>query len=211
MSTEDELRRLRACKLDKPDNTPTDGDFLRWDSTTQRPIWETVNISQIAFSAYDHGGAISVTTTAGDLDFDTEVKKDNGYNHTVSVAGVTIATAGFYDVQADVALAVSAGSTVSYVTVWLDIDGVEVEGSRAYIDVSVNGRRQSCTISRLIEVAAGDVLKVRAQLNTAGNTVATVADGCRLTIKQNEDTTSAAFDYMLDFSQEENSMYIGLF
>ena len=157
--------------------SPSTGDLLQWNGT----IWTNVPLIK-QFSAYDHAGAITIGTSAVDLTYDTEIKKDTEYTHAVGVAGITVITGGYYFVQADLSLNVSAGTTVSYVSAWLAKNGTEIQGTRASIYTPTSGARGSGAIGRIVSLAANDVIKVQAQLSGAGNTVATVADSSRITL-----------------------------
>ncbi len=172
----------------RPADAPSDGDLIGWDSATSNFVWYPAGTSFTLadafklFHAYNHAGGQSITTTAASLTFDTETKKDSIYSHTAGNAGITVSTAGLYEVKADVAIANSSGSTASYVTAWLAIGTTEIEGTRAVINATSG--RGSATITAMVELAASDVLNVRAQLNTGSNTIATVADGCRVSLNR---------------------------
>ncbi len=177
----------------RPDNL-SDGDTIIWDASENEFVPGTASgtgqTDITIFSAHNHGSTQSITSAADvAITYDTEIVKDTGYTHTAGSSGITITNAGYYIVTCDFGVAVSAGTTVSYVTTWLDLSGTEVEGSRADINVHTNGVRGNCTISKILNISAGAVLKPYARLSTAGNTVATVADRNRISIAKLSDST----------------------
>ncbi|MEB3286182.1 MAG: hypothetical protein VKJ04_01630 [Vampirovibrionales bacterium] len=159
---------------------PLNGDLLTYNSQAQN--WQAKSVLFDLFSAFDHGGGITISNSATDLHYDTEVIQDAIFSHVPDAPGVSVLQEGLFLIQADVALAVTAGSTNSHTALWLAVNGEELEGSRSLLYTFQNGFRGTANLQRLVLLGAGDVIKVQAQLSASGNTVNTVADGSRLTI-----------------------------
>ena len=98
-------------------SNPNNGDTLVFNAGTG--LWEAQSNLFRFFSAYHHAGGTAINTTGVDLAYDKEVRKDSGYSHTISTAGITVTSSGLYCVQADIGVAVSSWSTNSYISIWL--------------------------------------------------------------------------------------------
>lgn len=158
----------------------SDGDVIIWDGTNG--TFDNISRYNLfpKFCAHRHTGTISITTTTADLTFDAEVKKDSIYTHTTGAAGVTVGEDGLYQVEADIGIVNTAGTTASYVSAWLAIGTTEIDGTRTFANATTT--RDAMSINKMVTLAAAETLNVRVQLNTAGNTITTVADAIRLTM-----------------------------
>lgn len=167
---------------------PADGDTLVFNGSTQQ--WEAENGgSDISiFSAYDHTGELTIGTSATDLTYGQQIHRDGLYTHTGGSAAITIQQNGTYFVSVDVSLKVTSGTTASFADVYLAKNGVEIPGTRGSVATINTSARGSISINRMVSLGAGDVIKVQGILNTAGNTVKTIADSSRISMTRLKET-----------------------
>ena len=163
---------------------PTGGT---WNMSTTMDVQGTIQQSDAYFFAYDAAGGTLIPTSWADITWDTEVRKDALYGHPNDDAEITFNDDGWYLLTAE------CGDTVSDNT-RSDADWrlvintgsgyVEIPGSRAatYSRNHLNGNG-SMSISRLIEISAGDVVKVQGQSNRPTQ-VSTLPNTCRLLIER---------------------------
>lgn len=131
------------------------------------------------FSAYEVSAGAGFTGTAVTLPIGSEHFSSSS-NYTLASDEVTIATAGRYHITADFAFEISSGSGSNEVQAWLEIDTVEVAGTRSLVSVREGA---TGTITLILDIAASEVLRIRAIRTVGTATLATVANGVRLTME----------------------------
>ncbi len=88
------------------------------------------------FNAYLSTAAVTFTTTPFTIPFNVEpINTDTG-TFSIAAGVVTVVPAGRYEVFADVTGAATAGDSAFRVDAWIEVDGVEVTGTRRSLGAS---------------------------------------------------------------------------
>ena len=137
------------------------------------------------FHAYDATGAINISAGATDLTWDTEVIKDPAYTHSNDSAEITVTVAGWYKFEVDVTTDVTSGTirSDSYFYLYHVDDTAIIAGTVAWMyNRQATQGENTASVTRIVELAIDDTVKVVALLNSGSNTITTLANGCRITI-----------------------------
>lgn len=132
-----------------------------------------------------HNGTVTQTFSAlTTLLFGTTVRQDAGY--TYSAGGITVTTAGWYEISFDVSYTGSTNNRTVSETV-TRVNGVTVAGSNAYgyHRTTAEGFQTATSTIRVL-LAANDVITVAGRVFAGaggGGSVQTVAGACRINIK----------------------------
>lgn len=163
---------------------PTGGT---WNLSSTMDVQGTIQQSNILFFAYDTAGGIVLPTSWTDITFDTEVRKDALFAHGDDAAEVTVNEDGWYEITAECSDTVS-DNTRSHAEFRLMRDvgsGFnEIPGSRGYTyDRNLQDGQGSVTITRLIELDSGDIIKLEGQSDRLTQ-LTTLPETCRLMIER---------------------------
>ena len=150
-----------------------------------------VNTNQVEYKVFsaDATGVSDTLTTF--TDWTTELIKHSIYTHSTSTSPeqVTVGEDGSYYIVADTATQVSSGTARSTSLVKLQIDYGSgftdpTHGSvRAYMyNRQAGSGDDSCTISIVLPLSAGDKIRVESSLYSGTDTLLLRGSGCRLTI-----------------------------
>jgi hypothetical protein len=148
-------------------------DKVKLDGTTKNDV----------VSVYDNTGGISFTGTAVTVAFDTTQTNTNETLYTFASNQITVNATGTYLLTYNVSLDAVSSSARSSSRVWLERNTVLVPGTAAfgYHRQSSQGEdTPSCTT--VLSITAGDVFRVRAQVESGTSALITIADASRLTI-----------------------------
>ena len=137
-----------------------------------------------AISVYDQIGGQNFTGTIT-VAFDTIQKNTNTAKFTTPVAGIIqVDAAGTFKISFDISGDVTGSSRTTMKT-WLEVNAVEVPGTSAYsYHRNATNGEDTASMTTVIDVVAGDQLRVRAQRFAGTGTTLTVLGGSRLTIEQ---------------------------
>ena len=137
------------------------------------------------FHAFNAAGGISLVSSAwADLTWTDEVRKDTGFTHSTNSAEITFTVAGDYLVTVDITTEVTIDDRTSGVFRMMQ-NGVEISGTRTatYQRLAADPYGQA-SITRLITVSSGDIVKIQGYSNRSSAGVRTLADGCRIYIER---------------------------
>lgn len=177
-------------------SAPVSADTLLIEDSEASDAKKSVSLADLfsilspgpVFDAYDHAGGTSVVAGAA-VPLSVERQKTSDFTHSTSTSNseVTIAVAGQYIVHAEVTTDVTSGSSRSDSSMWLELDTgsgfAEVEGTRGEMynrQATQGASSASCTA--ILNLDAGDKLRIYCQRNSGSNTVVLHADGSRLII-----------------------------
>lgn len=138
---------------------------------------------------YNATTEVSIDSGWSDITWDTQVKKDSIYTHSLNSAEVTINEPGFYYVAVDIGTYNSSGSSRSQSIMRFLVDSgsgySEIGGTRGsmYNRNSAQGRA-SASVNRPIQFMIGDKFKVQAQRSSGTGVILTEANACRININK---------------------------
>ncbi len=159
------------------------GPGVTSDVNTQFGIYRIAGErANIAISAYDNAGGQTFTTTATTINLDSTLISDTGY--TLAADQITVANAGRYEVSWSVSLENSGSTSRSQANSWVENNTVEIQGTRSehYLRQTNFGATGGGTV--ILDLAASDVIRLRAARTNGSGTCLTRPDGSRLTIKR---------------------------
>jgi len=136
------------------------------------------------YSAYA-SSVITLTNTDAVVPINTQLASSSGSVFTLSGGRVTVTKAGTYMITYDVTTNTTSGSGRSDSRALLYKNGSAVTGteSRMYNRLAGYGETTgSATV--ILTLAANDIIDVRASRNSGSDTIATLANASRLTIKE---------------------------
>lgn len=136
------------------------------------------------FDAYDNAGGQTFTTGTITVNIDT-VRENTGFSLASDV--VTVINSGLYIIAFRVSTEISSGSARSTSKAWLELDTgggfSEVDGSRGFMyNRNSTAGDNSCSITVVLDLSAGDQLRIRANRIAGGAALITQADGSGITI-----------------------------
>jgi len=149
--------------------------------------------SPIYFSGIDSAGLIDISSGFTDITLDTEHAK-TGITHSADSAEVTIDTTGAYAVTyhvGNIETTSTPDRASSEARLMLDTGAgyAEVKGTRGHMyhrnNSSQVSAKNSCSCTVILDLTAGDKLKIQAQkfqVNTS--TIKTAADACGLSVRK---------------------------
>ena len=131
-----------------------------------------------SYTAYDGAGSQTFTGNTT-INLDTELTSSS--NYSLSSDEVTVNTAGRYLISYQVSIEATGGGR-SQGQCWLELNSVEVDGTRGTIYVRQNNFGGTAGATIVLQLAASDVLRLRATRTTGGGTFSPEINGSRLTI-----------------------------
>ena len=162
--------------------TITVGDILVFNGTNWIPEPQIVVGTPRFFDVYDNTGGQVFSDLASIIVNLDAVRADSGSSaFTLATDEVTINNTGTYEIEFRVAATQSVATRLT-IRAWLELNSVEVDGSqsRGYLRNLVQGSTVTTTV--IMNLTAGDVLRIGAESDTAGGSGITVVDGSSLTI-----------------------------
>ncbi len=164
--------------------TAIKGDFDGLD--TRLTALEGAGGSAKAYASFflDTGGITGIAGTAVTLNIDqTAINSDTGV-FSIASNEITIDRAGDYRISADAYINNSSTSRTEY-SIWLELDGVEVNGTRSAVYQRGYDSGQSSSINTILSVTAGQTLRMRIQRTDGGSTAGYQDnDGTRITLQE---------------------------
>lgn len=156
-------------------HTDARGD-IRYYTKTQ------VDTMLVNLALHRHNGAVTQTFSAlTTLLFGTSVRTDA--NYTYLNGAVTVTAAGWYEITTDVAYTGTTNNRTISETV-TRINGVTVPGSYAYgYHRTIAQGLQTTTSTVRVLLAANDVITIAGRVFSGGGSIQTIANACRLNIK----------------------------
>ncbi len=168
-------------------------------------------------------GAVTAYNSVGGTTFNTvavvpldQTPTISSLDYTVDGTGeVTVLNAGLYEIHAENQLDATAGSSRSQADTWLELNTLEIGGTRFthYCRQSSFGASGSTT--RIISLNADSVIRMRAQRTGGTSTISNFANGSRMTIKKLAPTicrTAWTRDYVdFAFQGSEASFKVWIF
>jgi len=136
-----------------------------------------------SFDAYDNTGGVTSIGVAATVGLDT-VRNDSGAGaFTFAGNELTVNVGGTYAVAFTVSLDSSVGGNRSVGRIWLELNSVEVDGSRGFT-YNRNTTEGDNTASGfvILTLTAADVLRLRFTRDSGASTLITIADASRLTV-----------------------------
>lgn len=129
-----------------------------------------------------HNGAVTQTFSAlTTLLFGTSVRNDA--NYTYLNGGVTVASAGWYEITVDVTYTSTTNNRTVSETV-TRVNNVAIPGSYAYgYHRTIAEGMQTTTSTVRVLLAANDVITIAGRVFAGGGSIQTIAGACRLNIK----------------------------
>ncbi len=162
---------------------------LTFSGTVSEGEGGSVSPESILYIYENTGGQSIASATA--ITFDTDATVDTGYSFTASTSDITFDVAGDYEVTYTLTAHATSGGTGgsqrSNVDQWMEEDTgggfTEIPGTRSmsYVRGSVFGAEGSQTIVRTF--AAGDILRLVADLTAGAAPAAVKPDGASITIR----------------------------
>ena len=132
----------------------------------------------------DTGGLTGQAGTERTIVINSTHVNSNPSVFSLATNQITVNKTGDYKIDADVYFNNSSTSRTEY-TIWLELDGVEVEGSRAGIYQRGYDSGTTGSINLIIPITAGQVLEIRINRTDGGATAGYQDnDGTRLTIEE---------------------------
>lgn len=149
------------------------------------PTGQTGTGSDAAFDAYDNVGGTNITSGFTDLPLGARNTYDSSvFTHTLGNATVTIGKTGRYRIVARVSITQNGGNSRSDAETRILLNGAEVAGSRGYIYSRNNNQGDgTATIVKVLDLTAGDAIRVQAQRLSGGGTLFYLINGSSLTIE----------------------------
>ena len=134
------------------------------------------------FSGYDAAGGVDLASVAT-VGIDTEHIVSSG---TFTLAGgeVTVNTDGTYEVHMTATVHNALGTARTQVQMWLEVNNVEVPGTRMMAYCRQLNHGASGTAQVYLSLSDGDMVRLRAQRTAGTGTVETFAGGSRLTLRR---------------------------
>lgn len=147
---------------------------------------------------YDSAGGQTIATGGGgnpstftDITWDTQRQIDSAYSHTTSTAPVTINRTGRYQIMYEITLEIgnaSTSRTTSDFRMMIDTGGgfADIPGTCAFAyhrtDAGGNDRT-TATATAIIDITAGDIVKVQGRRFGGAAQLDTIADSSRFSIE----------------------------
>jgi len=143
------------------------------------------------FDVYDNtGGQLLDTITPIIFNLDTVRKDSGGGSFTLAADELTINVTGTYEISFRVGATRTTGTRTT-LRAWLELNSVEVLGTttKAYIRTLMTGTTTTTTL--ILDLTAGDILRISGILDTAATTATTLARHSSLTVKTLAGTPAA--------------------
>lgn len=136
-------------------------------------------------AGYNAAGGISIGSSWTDLTWDTMDRKDTGYEHSLGTPEITIIATGDYEIQAEVSVDQSSGSSRTQAESRFVRNGVFMPGTKGFM-YSRNSAQggASCSVRVLRSLDSGDVIKVQCIRQSGNGPLQTHPHGCRVFIKK---------------------------
>lgn len=137
------------------------------------------NLIQPIYVDYYDSGVHTITTTATTMPFDTE-RQSNAAFVLSGTGEVTVNTSGDYRIDYDMSMNDNASD--SGIEMWLDIDSVEVPGTRTRMFHDADEESSGGHGMAILSLSASEVLRFRVMVISGSNSINTLNDSCRLMI-----------------------------
>jgi hypothetical protein len=122
----------------------------------------------------------AVSTTVATATINTLGFTNDAAHYVLAAGQITVLTAGDYELSFGFGFTASNNSRA---TAWLEVDGVEIPGTRVYIGCTANGVTGSATCACITRtLAAGAVVRLRLQTASGGGN--TIAQSVRVSINE---------------------------
>lgn len=135
-----------------------------------------------AIAAYDSAGSQTFTSGAVTVNIDATAFTPSSNLYTLSADQITVLVAGRYLVSYQTSLTVSSSSSRTQADAWLENNSTEIPGTRStlYCRSSNYGATGSSVV--VLDLAANDVIRLRAQRTNGSATLSPDVNGSRITI-----------------------------
>ena len=142
-------------------------------------------VTEAYFSACDIAGGTALPTTWTDISFDTQKYVNSVvFSHTPGSANITANVTANYEIQADVTINQTAGSTRSLGEIRLVKNGAPISGTKGQIYSRNAAQGGGSATVRIVEsITAGDIIKVQG-IKVSGGNLLTYPEGCRVLLKK---------------------------
>jgi len=142
-----------------------------------------------AFDAFDGAGGTVVGASWVDVPLTNVATPGDVFQHSTPEPSVVVLVAGRYLVSARCGTTITSGTsrTDSRMRIAIDTGSgfAELSGSRAAMyNRTLNLGEDSASVTRILSLAAGDRLKVQAQLANGGSSLALLANASGLTLQR---------------------------
>jgi hypothetical protein len=146
-----------------------------WESETGESIYE--------------GRKTNSQTIAGagtNIEWNSDVRKNGIFTHNTAIDPdqIIVQEAGDYEAHAEVTLDYVSGASWQKVQFEFTVNGSTVAGSLARGAVDSNIDQLTISWSRIINLAAGDIFRVRGTHSAGGGSVQALADACRCGLRR---------------------------
>lgn len=168
-------------------NTQSSGNQILENNGSGILNWKTAY--QI-FYAYDNIGNIDITSGFTSITWDTEIRKDSIYKHSVDSSDITFASNGDYLVSTDISTNKTSDRIRSTTVIRILLDTgsgfLEIEGTRGFAyNRNTTSGENTCTVTRILSgIISGNIIRVEAMRLNGIGTILTIPNGCRIYIEK---------------------------
>ena len=159
---------------------------------------------------YDSSGGTPIPASWTDVPWDSQRKLDSPYTHSTPSAEVTIAEDGTYGIWVRVSTGVTSGTDRSESAIRIMLDAgsgyAEVPGTQGFLYNRTAAEGYASAPSYLVlDLSAGDKLKVQAQRTGGAASLALLADGSSILIQKIVPGIAAGSDELVKVSANDTS------
>lgn len=150
----------------------------------EKTVYSLINSTNLSYADFylSTGGATAITAPTTLVLNNTRNNKNNDISILSNV--VTFSKSGTYEINADIYLNTS-GTNRGEGQAWVELNSVEINGTRTGIYLRGLGDGDTGSISLLLSVSSGDTLRLRAdRSNGIDPAIFQVDNGTRLLIKE---------------------------
>jgi len=188
--TANSLRLIGGDSINVTAPPPTTGQVLTALSATDAS-WLTLGSSVQYFDAYDSAGGTVINAGFVDIPLGTQRKITSDFTHVAGAAAVTINTTATYSIFYSCITTTTIGTVRSESESRLMINTgagfVLVPGSVGTIyNRTLAQGTTSCSRTIILDITAGDIIKIQADRISGTATIATAAGGSSIVILKNE-------------------------
>ena len=136
-----------------------------------------------SISAYDAAGGGSIVAAPATLPMDS-VHRPHSSTFELVNGEVIVRRTAAYEVQFDATLAITTGTSRSHGEAWLEVNGVEVPGTRICLYCRMASHGATGTARVELDLQEDDVVRIRVERTIGGATLVRRADGSRLKMRR---------------------------